>query len=438
MDATAPEQQHGGAVVEADDLKTLAKHNEELQAHIKGLELHLMRKEAEVRRATEEHTLRKELHTINQLSQRKQSGYDGVQQGRLMISEESVAQLISLENRIKLENKKTLEQEHQADLTAEKLEEIEDQIVHRSQHIAQMKDATGWDRDHCAARGYVNPVNSYRNHQRLIAELEEKQNTLKSVSDKVMIKLEMLATEIEHHATVEQEADQARARMKELDVIYDELEEKKKSLQRLLYKKDKILKETETKDDHKTIRMLEGEKRVLHNELAKNRETTANNSKSILAQEVRLRQLEMRLVAMNQFLQQVLPGLSEEEIALPEDMDPNTTEVPVERFDALQRELSISRHTVIQRDGQLEALDAKVEQLEKKVNILHCAIVARTNTATQEAQEMEKEYSVISIHLDYMRSEFEQEQRKLLVENEELRSKLVAIQDAAAGSGGGY
>lgn len=426
----ADNQQSTAVVVDTEDLKTLARHNEDLQAEIKKLELQLMRKEAEVRRAEEEHALHKELHTINQLSQRKQSANDGVQQGRLLISEESVAQLISLENRIKLEDKKTQELEHQADLTADKLSEIEEQIVHRSNHIVEIKEATGWERDHCAARGYVNPVNSYRNHQRVIAELEEKQRTLKIVSDKVMIKLEQLTTEIEHHATVEQEADQARLRMKELNVYYDELVEKKKSLQRLLYKKEKILKETEQKDDQKTIRMLEGEKRVLHNELSKNRETTGNNSKSILAQEVRLRQLELRLVAINQFLQQVLPAIADEDLALPDDLDANATEVPVDRFDALQRELAISRHTVIQRDGQLEALDAKVEQLEKKVNILHCAIVARTNTATQEAQEMEKEYNVISIHLDYMRSEFEQEQHKLLLENQSLREQLAAKSDA--------
>lgn len=428
MDSDAA--QAGTIVVDHEDIKSLARHNEDLQAHIKGLELQLMRKEAEVRRASEEHTLRKELHTINQLSQRKQSANDGVQQGRLLINEESVAQLIALENSIKLENKKTQELEHQADLTADKLNEVEDHIIHRSQQLVQMKDATGWERDHCAARGYVNPVNSYRDRQRVIAELEEKQHTLKLVSDKCMLKLEALTTEIEHHATVEQEADLARARMKELNAFFEELTEKKKSLQRLLYKKEKILKDTESKDDQKAIRMLEGEKRVLHNELAKNRELTTNNSKSILAQEVRLRQLELRLVAVNQFLKQILPGLGDDDVALPEDMDPNASEVPVDRFDALQRELAISRHTVVQRDSQLEALDAKVEQLERKVNILHCAIVARTNTATQEAQEMEKEYSVISIHLDYMRSEFEQEQRKLLVENEELRSKLASIHEA--------
>ncbi|CUG58342.1 Hypothetical protein, putative [Bodo saltans] len=428
-------QQSTAVVVDTEDLKTLARHNEDLQAHIKSLELQLIRKEGDVRRASEEHTLRKELHTINQLSQRKQSANDGGQQGRLLISEESVAQLISLENRIKLEDKKTQELTHQADLTADKLNEVEDQIVHRSNHIVEIKEATGWERDHCAARGYVNPINSYRNHQRIVAELEEKQRTLKVLSDKAMAKLENLTTEIEHHATVEQEADQARLRMKELNSYYDELVEKKKSLQRLLYKKEKILKETEQKDDHKAIRMLEGEKRVLHNELSKNREITTNNSKSILAQEVRLRQLELRLVAMNQFLQQVLPAITDEDLAIPEDLDANATEIPVDRFDALQRELAISRHTVIQRDGQLEALDAKVEQLEKKVNILHCAIVARTNTATQEAQEMEKEYSVISIHLDYMRSEFEQEQRKLLVENQDLRAKLGSLQDPTGARG---
>lgn len=418
---TSYEEEGVLAEAPADDLNSLARHNGELQSEIKTLEVQLAKKESEVRRATEEHALRRELLTIQQMSLRKQT-YDNIQTGRIRIDSESLATVVALEDQIKLETKKTSELERQAEVCVVRLSDVEQNILNKSHQISLIKDTTGWERDHCAARGYTHPINAYRDHQRVITELEGKQNTVKGVLDKLSNKLETLTAELERRKNIDEELADANLMLKKKQMELAKLQDDKKSLARLLQKKEKMLKDTESKDDYKTVKLLEGEKRVLHNELARNHELTMTNSKSILAQEVRLRQLEMRLQAMNQFLQQVLTVSPEE--PLPEGVEPGSDVVAVELFDAIQRELAISRHTVIQRDAQLEAQDAKVEQLEKKVNILHCAIVTRTATAAQEAKEMDNEYNVISVHLDYMRNEFEQEHHKLLMENESLRQKV--------------
>jgi uncharacterized protein (DUF3084 family) len=111
---------------------------------------------------------------------------------------------------------------------------------------------------------------------------------------------------------------------------------------------------------------------------------------------------------------------------LPESVDPGASEVPLEEFDRLQQELAVSRHTVSWRDAELEERDAKVEQLEKKINILHCAIVTRTASAGREQTEMEREHQILEDHLNYMRSEFELEFEKLSAENAALEAKLKA------------
>lgn len=430
---------HDGSLVEAggdvQDLNSLARHNADLQAQIKSLEVELSQKESEVRRATEEHALRRELQTIQQMTLRKQSDNDGSFQGRMRIDEESLARVVALENQIKLETKHTEELKRKAAILSNRLHDVELNTLAKSQKVALVKDATGWERDHCAARGYTNPINLHREHQRIISDLEGKQSTLRTVLDKLNAKLEFYTGELERRKTVDDDYNEAQMMLKQKQMDLEKLVDDKKSLERLLFKKEKLLKETESKDDYKTIRILEGEKRVLHSDLARQHEQILTNSKSILAQEVRLRQLEMRLLAMNQYLQQELQLTAED--VLPEGTSSNNddgssvAEVPVELFDGIQRELAVSRHTVIQRDAQLEAQDAKVEQLEKKVNILHCAIVTRTAAAAQEAKDMDKEYNVISVHLDYMRSEFEQEHGKLLAENELLRSRLQAIQGGA-------
>jgi len=412
------------------DMNSLARHNAELQAQIKSLEVELSQKESEVRRATEENALRRELQTIQQMTLRKQSDNDGTLQGRMRIDSESLARVIALEDQIKLDSKLTEEGKVKANLIASRLHDVELNILAKSQKVALVKETTGWERDYCAARGYTNPVNKHREHKRITSELEVKQGTLRSVLDKLNVKLEYFAMELEKRKTVDDDFAEAQMMLKQKFMDYDKLVDDKKSLERLLYKKDKLLRETEAKDDYKEIKMIEGEKRVLQTDLARQHDQILTNSKGILAQEVRLRQLEMRLLAINQYLQQTLQ-LTEDDV-LPEgvvnaDGTPLTTEVPVELFDGIQRELAISRHTVIQRDAQLEAQDAKVEQLEKKVNILHCAIVTRTAAAAQEAKDMDKEYNVISVHLEYMRSEFEQEHGKLLAENEMLRSRLQAV-----------
>ena len=414
-----------------EEIRILAGEHTRLQQEVKALEVQLMRKESEVRRATEENALVRELQSINQLTLRKATtrGSDVNQPGRARISEESLAEVVALENKIKLEDKRTGELERAANVVSNKIEDIEQSIVVRSETIHEIKDATGWERDNCAARGYVNPTNLLNEKHIVLRGLEEKQNTYKMVLAQLSARIEELTMELEPSKDVEQRIQEVKQMLESKQKELGELADTKKSLENLLYKKEKLLKACETKDDYKVIKQLEGDKRVLHNDLSRCLESTVSNTKAILAQEVRLRQLEMKLDALARFLDEALAP--DEEDSLPEGVAPDATHVSLELFEQIQRQLAETRFLVSKRDTELDVLDARVEQVETKVNILHLAIVTRTATAANEAQEMDREYNVISTHLEYMRSEFEQEHARLLLQHEELSAKLAAAESIA-------
>jgi hypothetical protein len=383
-----------------------------------------MRKESDLRRATEERALLRELNTINQLTLRKLQR-EPTGEEPLLISEESLAQVISLENRIKLEHKKTQELQSHGELVAKQLDDVENAISEKNNTIAIIKETTAWDRHGYASRGFANEENTFREHQLIVTQLEEKQKTLKDVSEKLDQKIQRLTAELETKKNIEEEIQEATKMLLGKQTELTDLTDRRKQLERIMAKKEKLLAGYDREDRYKSVRLLEGDKKVLHHELARTSEAVAVNTKSILAQELRLRQLEMRLQAINAFLQDLFADMERSE-ELPESVDPGASEVPLEEFDRLQQELAVSRHTVSWRDAELEERDAKVEQLEKKINILHCAIVTRTASAGREQTEMEREHQILEDHLNYMRSEFELEFEKLSAENAALEAKLKA------------
>ena len=424
-------QERPGDVAPVDggnDLGALGLILEERKNALKSLQYQLARKEADLRRAAEECHLMQELKSINQLTLRKaaQSGDSAGPEGRLRISDDALAEVIALEDKIKLASKETASLEAESALVAQHADEVERAIAEKAETFDMITQQTGYDRTRAASHGFVNEDNRFREHQKILLQLEEKQRTYSVNTTALTQRIEALTAELEVRKSIDDELQAAHQMLKDRQTLANKLEDDKKSLMRIMQRKDSMLKHADKQDDYKAIKQLEGDKRVLHSELGRCAEAVTTNRKSIVAQAGRIRQLEAKLAAVNNFLRAVFDNDDTSEEDQPVGLARGATSLPLAQFEGLQAELAISRHTIADRDEQLLQLDAKVEQLERKVHILATAMITRTATTAQEEQELERECAVLANHLDLMKDEFDREYAKLTVENEQLRSKLAA------------
>jgi hypothetical protein len=434
MEAGGDSQERADGAVQADpevgnDAGTLSLILEERKNAVKSLQYQLARKEADLRRATEESYLMQELKTINQLTLRKAQNADSFgTEGRLAISDDALAEVIANEAKIKLATKETAALEAEAALVASQADDVEAAIAQKSEMIEMVIAQTGYERTRAASRGFVNEDNRFREHQKILMALDEKQRTYSLNTAALTLRIESLTAEIDARKSIDDDLVAARQMLKERQAQANKLEDDKKSLLRIMQRKDALLKSHDKQDDHKTIKQLEGDKRVLHAELGRCAEAITTNRKSIVAQAGRIRQLEARLASVNSFIRSVLDNDDTSEEDQPVGIARGATSVPLAQFEGLQAELAISRSTIEDRDQQLLQCDAKVEQLERKVQILATAMVTRTATTIQEEQELERECAVLANHLDLMKDEFDREYAKLMVENEQLQAKVSAQQ----------
>jgi hypothetical protein len=409
------------------DAGTLSLVLEERKNALKSLQYQLARKEADLRRATEENYLMQELKTINQLTLRKaQTADNDGPAGRLGISDEALADVIANENKIKLATKETAALEAEAQLVASQADDVEAAIAQKSETIEMIIAQTGYERTRAASRGFINEDNRFREHQKILVGLDEKQRTYAINTAALTQRIEVLTADIEQRKSVDDDIAAAVQTLKERQALANKLEDDKKSLLRIMQRKDALLRTHDKTDDQRTIKQLEGDKRVLHNELCRCAEAITTNRKSIVAQAGRIRQLEAKLAAVNSFIRSVLDNDDTSEEDQPHGVARGATSVPLAQFEGLQAELAVSRNTIGDRDQQLLSCDAKVEQLERKVQILATAMITRTATTAQEEQELERECAVLANHLDLMKDEFDREYAKLTLENEQLQAKVAA------------
>lgn len=409
------------------DAGTLSLVLEERKNALKSLQYQLARKEADLRRATEENYLMQELKTINQLTLRKaQTADNDGPAGRLGISAEALADVIANENKIKLATKETAALEAEAQLVASQADDVEAAIAQKSETIEMIIAQTGYERTRAASRGFINEDNRFREHQKILVGLDEKQRTYAINTAALTQRIEVLTADIEQRKSVDDDIAAAVQTLKERQALANKLEDDKKSLLRIMQRKDALLRTHDKTDDQRTIKQLEGDKRVLHNELCRCAEAITTNRKSIVAQAGRIRQLEAKLAAVNSFIRSVLDNDDTSEEDQPHGVARGATSVPLAQFEGLQAELAVSRSTISDRDQQLLSCDAKVEQLERKVQILATAMITRTATTAQEEQELERECAVLANHLDLMKDEFDREYAKLTLENEQLQAKVAA------------
>ncbi|KAF8275448.1 hypothetical protein TcG_08586 [Trypanosoma cruzi] len=414
------------AVTVQEDLCDLQTQLEQRRSQARNLELQVARKEAELRRAKEEQALLKELRMVNEVTLRKKQQKDDAHDNtRLKISLESLTQVISLEDEIKNENRRTAELQDSANVITRQMEDVEKGIENVVSRLALVRQVTGRDGRENALLSGPATTSEWIMRKKNLTALHEEQNTMKALSALLSERIEAINKEMEEQSQKAEQLAAAKQSLVETNKEYDALLEEMKSMERLIKKKERLLDASTAKesDDYKKIKQLEGDKKVLYGTLSKFRETNVNNSKSILSLEVRLRQLETKLEAVNLFLQHVFAQVEEEEETL-ENIPEDATEVPLQQFEELCRELELSRETLVQRDDQLNAHDAKVEQLGRKTFVLQNAIASRATSAQLQVKGKEKEFETLMSHVDYMKAEFDEEYKKLSRENAMLQSKL--------------
>lgn len=412
-----------GTVAVQSDVQGLTAELENKNKELKDLELKFQEKEAEVRRAREELSLMKELETINQLALRKSKSESG---SKLKVSDDTLQQIIALEDRIKQSDKKTEELKKsgatvQAQIlrTRASVEKVQDNIDH-------IKDVTGWERHNYAARGYSNEANRFKQHQKNLAELEDKQRTVKDVTTGLTKKIEELSAELEALNGIDEEIEKAKAMLLQTQSEKNRIDEETKSVQRIHFRKEKLAAKAPSQDDYKSIKQLEGDKRVLHTELMKTIESKKANERSIQAQDQRMRHIEARLEAIADFLRAAFEG-EEDSQDHREGVEEGATSVPLAMFEEIQNSLVKARKVIVLHDEKLDKLDADIEINEKKSTVLQHAIVARTAHAARENQDKERGRLNWADQMESMQQEFEVEYERLTQENDELRNRIAQL-----------
>nr|CCC91987.1 conserved hypothetical protein [Trypanosoma congolense IL3000] len=413
------------AVVLNSDQNDLAAQIDQRRATVRSLEIQLTRKEAELRRSREEQALLRELHAVNEVTLRKKQQKEAEgKHGRLKIPKESLDEIIRLECEIKCANKRTAELQNEANYTSGRLNDVERGIEDVCNRTASVKQITGWAGTYSQQPSAAELSNEWVMHKKTLTELYEEQNLVKSITAVLDSRAEALNKQLDDQKAQEEELLAAQQTLREKTIQYENLLEELKSFERLTKKKERLLDVANSKeiDDYKVLKMLEGDKKVLYNNLSKLQETTGKNTKSILSLEVRLRQLETKLEAVNLFLQQVFADMDEDDRM--ENVPEDATEVPLEQFEALCHELEVSHATLLHREEQLNASDAKVEQLERKTSILENAIASHAVSAQLQVKGKEREFDTLMSHVDHMKVEFDEEYTRLTKENAALAAKL--------------
>ncbi|CAG9574080.1 conserved hypothetical protein [Leishmania major strain Friedlin] len=416
-----------GAIVPREGSpQSISEELERRRSEARNLELRVSRKEAELQRAKEEQELLKEMRTVNEMIIRKKERQlsEGVANG-VKISPESLAELNALGDALRLENLKTVELQREADVTSHQMEEVERSLENTEKQLLEAKRSTGWDVDRNSARTETAMESAFKEKKRLLSSLTSEQRTLSELSERLKQHAEECQAKVDAAEGMDERFAEAEEQLRQANARYRELIEEVMSNERIQKKTERVLTVANTQDKYKCIRQLEGEKRALHNDLSKLRETNVSNSRSILSLEVRLRQLETRLEAVNGFLREVFAEVEDDE---PMDNVPEgAVEVPLALFEELSAALELSRETVVQRDDQLDEHDCKIEQMERKVVILQNAIASRAVSAQVQARGRDTQQRSMYANHSRRRSQLRTERDQLAVENTVLRNRLALL-----------
>lgn len=394
---------------------------EQYRQNARVMELKVIRKEAEVRRAEEEKLLRKELQDMNDMIVKKLKDEELMESARLPLDVEHRAEIKALEDALKIENKKAELLLGEVETMEGQIAQVESELERKNSKLVEVKEATGWDVDMVMAREGPANLNEFLEKKKVLAALHEQQQTEKEVSERLTAEIDELVTFLQE----QEELDEKIAAAQELFAAerekYAKMCAEEKSLEVISKKKERMLNAPK-KDEYEDIRRLEGEKRAAHYALLTAREGDSGQTKSLTSVDTRLRQLEAKLETINIFLQQHFGAM--ENLPPMEGVSSDAEDVPVAKFNGLCKELERKRTLLLENDDKLESHDAAIEQLQLKINVLRGALISNNMSTQLYFQQQEKDTNALIAHLESLNAECEEVEAKMISENHQLQRQL--------------
>lgn len=383
------------------------------QRQIKALQLEVARQELRVQRAVDEQKLLQELQTLDEMTAHKIERADPARPNRMMISSESLERIVGLQDALKLamkEEKRLVDETQQLEQDNEK---VETAIMSTEQRLVDAEENTGYRGE--GGRPYEALDNVYRRHQIELAGLEKEQKTIKLTMGKLTSQIEELTAQLEQVKTIDEETEDTNQHLANITKELQGNKEVLASLKRILATKEKMLNEIDRKDLMKELKKLEGDKRVLHSDLSKQVQLVRVNERAILANDDRLRKLEARLLELERVLPSIFDADDRDGLSIGKPPEvPDTETVGVGLFADAVNDLQEQRDTLAARDDRLEELDAAIEVLERKIDIMHAAQESQTAKAANEIAELDRERMRLEEHVEQIAREFSTERKRLL------------------------
>lgn len=406
-----------GELVEVPAGDALPRAIAENNQKIKQLHLEVMRRELAVQRAIDEQKLLQELQTLDEMTLAKMQKADPNRRNRMQISAESLERIVALQDELKLASKEEERLENERLFVSNDADQIENAIHDAVDNLNAAQENTGYTGE--GGRPYEDLENVLRKHQLELAELEDEQRLIKWTTSQLTAQIESLTAKLEQLKHVDDEQDGLQTmtdgKYKEITAELQANTDSLASLKRILAKKEKVLNDIDHRDLMKELKKHEGDKRVLHSDLSKQVELIRVNQRAILANDDRMRKLEARLLELEKVLPALFAAEDEEGLSIGKPPEvPDTETVSVGLFQDAINDLQQQRETLAARDNKLEELDAAVEVLERKIDIMHTAQESQTTKAANEIAELDRERMRLEEHVDQIAREFSAERKRLL------------------------
>lgn len=413
---------------EAEAEQAFIREAEENEKTIRELQFQLGRIEDQRRQAVKETNLVREIKSINMLTQRKvdatvaETGDDSAaslkspvkRKNQLPLTEETKARIIGLEDAMRIETNKTLQLQEESRLVASQVEKLEKEIAAVDGQLTVAEKQTGRPRTGGTSYHEVNLENVIGRLKASLAKLDEEQRTKFSVTTKLTKQIDELGAELEAMSEVDRLLVEAQQTLTLKTREHELLGEEVNRQNRIAQKKEKHITTFSLDKDISEFRTLEQNKKMLHVELQKAHEARRIAARAVEVNAVALRRIEAQLGGISQAL--ALVFAQENESVTSEQRAPHP--VPIRQFDDVRQSIEDCRRAIGLKDRQLEGIDAEVEALERKVDILQQAQQSKQSSAYLGFRQLVKERDALQQHLDVTLVEFRAEQRRLAQENE--------------------
>lgn len=395
---------------------------EENRHDARMMELNALRKESDERLAEEERLLCRELQDMNKMIADKLKDDELMESDRLPLDTEHRAEIKALEALLKLEQDKRDQLELEAKDIESLIEEVGGQLDETNAKLAAVKEVTAWNVDMVMARDGSASLNEFSAKQKVMDNLQEEKNMVKVLSDRLTLEFEELTGFLKEQEELDEKILAAQEIFKNEATTYNQLCADERALALLIKKKERQIRGPQ--DEYKEIRQLEREKRAAHNAFLSARDNSGGNLNSLTCGESRLRQLETTLATINTFLQ--IYFSSSESLIPMEEVD-SSAEVQVSLFNDLTEKLNEKRDFLLQQTDQMDGIDASIEQLQLKANVLRGALISNNVSSKLYSEQQEKDIASLVSQLEILNKYSQEREIEARRQNQNLRRQLYRL-----------